>query len=150
MKIHIKSSYHFWKYKPVFFHILHQSSVLPNTTRLHLFSSSITYSGQEELIKVQFFECSSSKSVLKTTSPFLSKFSITRHCQERLFLCTFLAQPIYTLLKKSPLKWNFLRLSSAQVKICRFPYVNFITTSRFFSKFCTFLSVMKENSSVHF
>ena len=41
----------------------------------------------------------------------------------------FLAQTIYTLLKKSPLKWEFLRLSSAQAKICQIPYVNFETAS---------------------
>ena len=48
----------------------------------------------------------------------------------------FLAQTVYTLLKRSPLKWKFLRLSSAQVKICQIPYANFETTSRFLSKFC--------------
>ena len=47
----------------------------------------------------------------------------------------FLAQTIYTLLKRSPLKWKFLRLSSAQVKICQIP-VNFETISWFLSKFC--------------
>ena len=36
---------------------------------------------------------------------------------ERLLLCTFLTQTIYTLLNKSSLKWTFLRLTSAQVKI---------------------------------
>ena len=49
---------------------------------------------------------------------------------------TFLAQTIYTLLKKSPLTWKCLRHSSAHVKICQIPYVNFETTSRFLSKFC--------------
>ena len=49
----------------------------------------------------------------------------------------FLAQTIYTLFKKRPLiKWKFLRLSNAQVKICQIPLVNFETTSRFLSKFC--------------
>ena len=47
-----------------------------------------------------------------------------------------LAQTIYTLLKRSPLKWKFLRFSSAQVKICQIPHVNFETTSRFPSRFC--------------
>ena len=53
-----------------------------------------------------------------------------------LFNCTYLAQIIYTLLKSSPLKWKFLRLSSARVKFCQIPYANFEMTSRFFSKFC--------------
>ena len=38
--------------------------------------------------------------------------------------------------KRSPLKWKFLRLSSAQVKICQIPFANFETTSQFLSKFC--------------
>ena len=37
---------------------------------------------------------------------------------------------IHTLLKRSRLKWTFLRLLSAQVKICQIPYVNFETTIR--------------------
>ena len=49
---------------------------------------------------------------------------------------TFLAQTIYTWLKTRPLKWKFLRLSSAQVKICEISSVNFEATRRFLSKFC--------------
>ena len=37
--------------------------------------------------------------------------------------------------QKELLKWNILRLSSAQFKICQIPYVNLETTSRFLSKF---------------
>ena len=49
----------------------------------------------------------------------------------------FLAQTIYTLLKRSPLNWKPLRLLSAhQVKICQIPYVNFETASQFLYKFC--------------
>ena len=36
---------------------------------------------------------------------------------------TFLAQTIYALLKRSPLTWKFLRLSSSRVKICQIPYI---------------------------
>ena len=50
-------------------------------------------------------------------------------------LYIFLAKAIYTLLKRSPLKWKSLRLLSTQVKICEIPYANF-ETSRFLSKFC--------------
>ena len=70
------------------------------------------------------------------TSRSLSKFCISLHFHERLFLCTFLAQRIYTLLKRSPLKWKFSRLSSGRVKFCQIAYANFETTSRFLSKFC--------------
>ena len=38
--------------------------------------------------------------------------------------------------QKEPIKLNIFELSSAQVKICQIPYVNFETTSRFLSKFC--------------
>ena len=34
---------------------------------------------------------------------------------------------------------KFLRLSSAQVKICKIPHVNFETTSKFLFKFCIIL-----------
>ena len=73
---------------------------------------------------------------LETTSQFLSKFCIPLQFHERLFLCTFLAQTIYTLLKRSTLKWKFLRLSSARVKIRQIPHVNFEMTSQFLFKFC--------------
>ena len=46
-----------------------------------------------------------------------------------------LAQTIYTLLKNSSSKWKFLKLSSAQVKICQIPHVNLETASQFFFKF---------------
>ena len=72
----------------------------------------------------------------ETTSRFLSKFCIPLQFHQRLFLYTFLVQTIYTLLKRSPLKCKFLRLSSAWVKFCQILYANFETTSRFLSKFC--------------
>ena len=55
---------------------------------------------------------------------------------ERLLLCTFLTQTIYTLLNRSSLKWTFLRLTSAQVKICQISNANFETMSWFLYKFC--------------
>ena len=54
----------------------------------------------------------------KTTSWFLSKFCISLQFHKRLFLCTFLAQTIHTLLKRSPFKWKSLRLLIARVKFC--------------------------------
>ena len=59
------------------------------------------------------------------TSWFLSKFCIPLQFHERLLLCSFLAQTIYTFLIRSPPKWKSLRLSSAQVKICQIAYANF-------------------------
>ena len=67
---------------------------------------------------------------------FLCKFCISLQFHERQLLYTFLAQTMYTLLKRTPLKWKFLRLSSGRVKFCQIPYANFERTSRFLSKFC--------------
>ena len=75
----------------------------------------------------------------KTTSPFLLKLCISLQFHGRLFPCSFLAQTIYTLLNRSPLKWKFLRLSSARVKFSQIPYPKFEATSWFLSKFCIFL-----------
>ena len=80
--------------------------------------------------------CQISYANFETSSRFLSKFCIPFQFHERQLLYTFLTQTIYTLLKRSPLKWNFLRLLSAQVKICQVFYVNFETTSQFLPKFC--------------
>ena len=87
-------------------------------------------------LSAQIKICQISYVNFETTSRFISKFCIPFQFHERLFVCTFLAQSIYTLLIRSPLKWKSLRLSSAQVKICQIPYANFETTSRFLSKFC--------------
>ena len=86
----------------------------------------------------------------ETTSQFLSKFCIFFQFHERLFLCTFSVQRIYTFLKRSPLKWKLLRFSSAQVKFCRIPYANFETTSQFPSKVCIPLPVLWKITPLYF
>ena len=70
---------------------------------------------------------------------FFFKFSITLQCHERWFLCTFLSQTLYTLLRRSPLKCKFLRLLSVRVKIRQILHVNFEETSQFLIKFCVIL-----------
>ena len=70
------------------------------------------------------------------TSQFLFKFCIILHFHEKLFLSTFLAQAICTLLQTNPLKWKFLGLLRARVKFCQLPSANFETMSRFLNKFC--------------
>ena len=62
----------------------------------------------------------------------------------------FLAQTLYTLFKRSPLKCKFFRFSSARVKICQIPHVNFELTSRFLFKFCIILHCHGTNSPVNF
>ena len=54
--------------------------------------------------------------------PFLVSWKITS--------MYFLAQTMYTLLKRSPLKWTFLRLLSAEVKICQISYAKFEATNK--------------------
>ena len=72
----------------------------------------------------------------ETTSWLLSQFCISLQFHERLFLCNFVAQTKYTLLKMSPLKWQFLRLLSVRIKFCQINYANFATTIQLLSKFC--------------
>ena len=77
-----------------------------------LFSSGSIYFVEKEPIKWKLLRLSSAQVKIKeisdanfeTTSRFLSKFCIPLQLHERLFLCTFLTQTIYTLLIKSPLK----------------------------------------------
>ena len=75
--------------------------------------------GHKNPVKTKFFLdfwsaqikiCQISYVNFEMTCWFLCKFCILLQFHERLFLCTFLAQLIYTLLKRSPLKWKFLRL----------------------------------------
>ena len=70
---------------------------------------------------------------------FVSFFSFIKDYSSLIFL----AQTIYTLLKRIPLKWKFLRFWSARVKFCQIPYSNFETTSRFLSNFFVFLQFHK-------
>ena len=124
-----------------------------------IFSSNNTYFAQKEPIKMKifenFFECSG-----QNLSNFLCQFWNDKSIPPQVLYSSsvswktiplyFLAQTIYTLLKRSPVKWKFLRLSSARVKFCLTTYANFETTSRFLSKFFTPFSFMKDNSSVLF
>ena len=65
-------SCYFWKHKPVFLQILHQSSMPSNITSLYFFSSKIIYFGQKQPIKVQIFKIFE-----------FSSFCITLQCHER-------------------------------------------------------------------
>ena len=62
----------------------------------------------------------------------------------------FLAQPLYTLFKRNPLKCRFLRFSSAQVKIRQISHVNFELKSQFLLKFCITLHCHTHNYPVSF
>ena len=90
----------FWNDKSTPLQILYLSSVLWKIAPIYFFSSKNIYFAQNEPIKMnisEIFEPSSqnlwnSLCQFETSSRFLSKFCISVHLYERLFLCTFLAQ----------------------------------------------------------
>ena len=143
-KMYYVSSCQFWNDKSVPLQILHHSSMSWNITRLYLFGSNNIYFSQKEPIKVNVFETfkCSGENLSNSFCQFWNDKSIplqilyTCAVSRKLLLCTFLTQPIYTLLKRSTLKRNCLRLSSAQVKIRQIPHVSFDMTSQFHFKFC--------------
>ena len=134
----------FWNDKSIPLQILYPSSVSWKIIPLYFFSSNNIYFAQKELITMKIFEtfecsdqiCQIPYANFERKSWFLSNFFIRLQFHERFFVCIFLAQTIYTLPKRSALKWKFLRLWSAWVKFCQIPYVNCERKSWFLSKFC--------------
>ena len=124
--------------------ILYHSSVSWKITSQHFFSSDNIYFAQKEPIKVNIFETfkwsgqNLSNSSCQFSNDKLIPLQILYHSSMswKITPLYFLAQTIYTLLKRSPLKGKILRPPSAQVKLCQIPLVNFEMTSRFLSKFC--------------
>ena len=137
----------FWNGKSIPPQILYSCWVSWKTIPLYFLAQTVNTFLKRSPLKWKFWKlkkaqpkiCQISYVNFETTSLFLSKFCIPLQFHERLFHCSFLAQAIYTLLERSPLKWKFLRLSSTRVKFCQIPYANFEATSRFHYKFCIFL-----------
>ena len=123
----------FWNDKSIPLQILHPSSVSWEIVPVYFYRSKNIYFAQKGPIKVKVLRFSSAQvkfcqipyANFEMRSQFLSKFCIHLQFHERLLLCSFLAQTIYTLLIRSPLTWKSLRLSKAQVKICQILYANF-------------------------
>ena len=119
--------------------VSHFSFIKDNSSILFLAFLTIYTLLKRSPLKWKFWRVTSAQvkicilSPFETTSPF-SKFCMRLQFHERLFLYTILARTFYTLLKRGPLKWKFLRLSSARVKYSQIPYANF-ETSRFLYKF---------------
>ena len=149
----------YWNDELIPVQILYLSSISWKDIPLYFFSSNNIYVAQKEPVKMKIFETFEDSGQILTNSlcqfwngeSILYKFCIQIHFHERQLLYTFLAQTIYTLLIRSPLKWKSLRLSSTQVKICQIHYIpifnrqvnsspNFVSPFRF----------MKDNSSVLF
>ena len=137
----------FWNDESIPLQILCPSSFSWQITPLFIFSSNNIYFAQKEPIKMKIFEtfeCSG-----QNLSNFLCQFwkntsiplqilypSSVSFDIIPLYLFSSNNIYIYTLLKRNPLRWKFLRFSSARVKICQISCVNFETTRRFLSKFC--------------
>ena len=120
----------FWNGKLIPLKMVYPSSIWGNITPLYFFSSSNICFAQKEPINLKIFETfnwlgqNSSNSWyvnFEMTSQFLLRFYIPLHFHKELLLCIFLAQTIYSLLKRSPLKRKLLRLSSGYVKIRQIP-----------------------------
>ena len=77
------------------------------------------------------FQNSSIQSISKQQVVFLQILYHSSMSWKIIPLYFFLAQTIYIFLKRSPLKWKFLRLGRAGVKFCQIPFANFETASRF-------------------
>ena len=73
--------------------------------------------------------------ILKPQIQGLFQFCINVQCHERLLLCIYVAQTLYTLEKKSPSKRNVETLSG-WVKIHQIAHVTFETSSQFFFNLC--------------
>ena len=107
-------------------------------TTLYFFISNILYFGQKLIIKVKifgtfyFFSQNSSSSLCQFWNN--KSVSLQIFCNSSvLFHYTFSSNII--LVKSSPFKCTFFRLSSARVKFHQNPYVNFETTSQLLFKF---------------
>ena len=127
--------------------ILYPSSVSRKITPLYFFSSKNIYFPQKETIKVKIFETfqCSGQNLSNSLYLFWDGSSIPLQIlypssiSWKIIPLQFLAQRIYNLLKRSTLKWKFLSISSARIKTCQIPHVNFEMTSQFLFKFCIIL-----------
>ena len=133
-----------WNNKLIPLQILYPSSVSWKITPLYFFSLNNIYFAQKEPIKVKIFETfeCSGQNLSNSLCQFWNDKSIplqilypSSFSRKIALLYFFSSSNIYTLLKRNPIRWKCLRLSSAWVKIRQIPYVNFEMTSQFLLKF---------------
>ena len=149
------SSWQFWNNKSIPLQILYHSSVSWEITPLYFFSSNNIYFVQKKPIKGKLFETfvCSGQNLSNSSCQFWNDKSIPLQILHNLLcqlLCTFLAQTIHTLLKWSTLRWTFLRLSGAWVKIRQFLMSILKRQVNCSSNFASFFNVMTHNSFVNF
>ena len=87
--------------------------------------------------------------IFESTSKFSFKFCINLQCHQTYLFCTFLAETSSSLVKRSPLKYNFLRYPSAWVKIRQIVVSVLKRQVNSSSNFISFFIVMIHNSSVN-
>ena len=165
-QILLNSLCQFWNNKSIPLQILFKFCVSLQFHEIHVlytFLAQTIYFAQKEPIKMKifenFFECSG-----QNLSNFLCQFWNDKLIPPQVLYPSsvswktiplyLLAQIIYTLLKRCPLKWKCLRLASAQVKFHQVVSANFERASRFLSKsspnLVSLFSFMKDMSSVLF
>ena len=121
------SSCHFPSNKSVFLQILHHSSMSWKITPLYFLSSNNIYFTHKEPIKVKIFNTSILHQILYYSSIswkithlyFFSSNNI--YFAQKDPICTFLAQTIYTLLKRIPWKSQFSDFQVLWSKLSKFP-----------------------------
>ena len=86
-------------------------------------------------LKWNWYFSACKRKFLESRCQFSFKFCISLQCHKHNFSIVSLTQTLYTLFKSNLLKCKFLRFSSARVKICQMPHVNFELTSKFLFKF---------------
>ena len=126
---------------------LYPFSVSWKIAPLYFLSWNNIYFAQKEPIKVKIFDTFewSGQNFSNSLCQFWNEKSIPLQILHPSWISWkitplyFSAQIIYTLLKRRPLKWKFLRLSSALVKICPIPYIIDLHSLTFRSVFYTVL-----------
>ena len=130
----LNSSCHFWKHKSVFSQMLHQYSVQSSKSPLYFFYTSNTiYFVQKKPIKVQIFEIfeglgqNSSNSSCQFWTDKSVLLQILHHSPLSWHITPlqFLSSYIFNFRQKYAIKVPIWRLSSALVKFCQIPHVNF-------------------------
>ena len=115
-----------WHNSPVNFKLIHFLLWIKGSHQSPNF-----YTFERALVKFANFLLLFLKAQVSFPSNFASIFSAIKHNTSVFFL----AQTLYALVKSSPLKCKFWRVSSAWAKICQIPHVDFELTSQFLFKF---------------
>ena len=152
------SSCQFWTDKSISLQILHHSPLSWHKFPCKFSARTFSNLDKRTPSKSQFLDfwaCSrenllNSYVIFESTSRFPFKFCINIQCHQTWLFCIFLAPTLYTLVKSIPLKCIFLRFSSAQIKICQIPHVNFEMEVNSVSNFESFFIAMTHNSRVSF